>query len=397
MANFTYTAIDSSGSRTSGEIEADNQSAAIRILDERSLYPVDIKERGERKQTSTGNARVKPGDVGLMYGQLGDLLGAGLPLLRALKTLAKTSAGSLSQVMKNVAEDVASGRELANSMDEHPHIFRPLHVAMIRSGEQAGFLEEVLANLAAFIERQDDLRGKVRGALIYPIMLTCLGIGAMSMALIVLVPNFKPMFEGMALPLPTRILFAASDFLVYNWHMAIGIAFLAIIGLWGLFSSEQGKIMWNLWQIRIPIFGSAIRMVSITRFCRILGTMLANGVPILQALTISRDAAGSILLEQGIDQAAENVRAGKALSEPLRSCGLFPEQVVEMIAVAEESNQLERVLVQIADTVERRTNRQVDQAIRLIEPMILVLLAAAIGFIAVGLLYPIFTMAQTLK
>ena len=146
----------------------------------------------------------------------------------------------------------------------------------------------------------------------------------------------------------------------------------------------------------LPVAGKPMRMVAITRFCRILGTMLANGVPILQALGISKDAAGSEVLGAAITNAAENVRAGQALAVPLRACGLFPPEVVEMIAVAEEANQLQKVLVQIADTVERRTNRSVDQAVRLIEPLILVAIAVAVGFMAVGLMYPIFTMSQAI-
>jgi general secretion pathway protein F/type IV pilus assembly protein PilC len=155
--------------------------------------------------------------------------------------------------------------------------------------------------------------------------------------------------------------------------------------------------MWERWRLRIPVIGKVIRTVSITRFCRIFGTMMANGVPILQALAISKDAAGSVVLAEHIDKAAESVRGGQTLTAPLRACGLFPPQVLEMIAVAEESNQLDKVLVEIADTVERRTDRQVDQAVHLIEPVVLVLMAITIGTLALGLLYPILTMAQSIK
>jgi general secretion pathway protein F/type IV pilus assembly protein PilC len=163
------------------------------------------------------------------------------------------------------------------------------------------------------------------------------------------------------------------------------------------FRSEAGRRAWDRWRMRIPVFGKAARMVSITRFCRILGTMLANGVPILQALAISKDSAGSDALARGIERASEAVRAGELLAEPLRTSGMFPPEILEMVAVAEESNQLEKVLIQIADKVDKRTSRQVDEAVRFIEPMILVLIAAAIGFVAVGLLYPIFNLARTLR
>jgi general secretion pathway protein F/type IV pilus assembly protein PilC len=174
---------------------------------------------------------------------------------------------------------------------------------------------------------------------------------------------------------------------------------MAMLGLF-LFSatrSEQGRQAFDRYRFKIPVAGHAIKMTCLTRFCRILGTLLANGVPILASLGIARGAAGSVLLAEAIDNASESVRAGQPLAQPLRDSALFPTEIMEMIAVAEESNQLEKVLVQIADTVERRTNRQVDDAVRLIEPLILIILASVIGFIAMGLLYPIFTMSQTMK
>jgi general secretion pathway protein F/type IV pilus assembly protein PilC len=179
--------------------------------------------------------------------------------------------------------------------------------------------------------------------------------------------------------------------------LLLGVLVLLAVGIRSLLRSERGRKTWDHWRIKVPGLGRVIRTVSITRFCRILGTMLANGVPIIQALEISKDATGSPVLAESIESATDNVRAGAALSGPLYESGLFPAEIVEMIAVAEESNQLEKVLVQIADSVERRTDRQVDAAVRLIEPLILVVIAAVIGFVAIGLMYPIFTMSQTLQ
>jgi general secretion pathway protein F len=211
------------------------------------------------------------------------------------------------------------------------------------------------------------------------------------------VPRFKTMFTGRALPLPTRIMFGLSDMLLENWPLLLGGLVLAVLAVASAVRSRLGRRVWEHWRLRIPVLGRVVRTISITRFCRILGTMLANGVPILQALAISKDATGSIILADRIEEAAESVRAGETLAEPLRAGGLIPPQILEMIAVAEESNQLDRVLVEIADTVERRTDRQVDQAVHLIEPIILVFMAITIGTLAVGLLYPILTMAQSLK
>jgi general secretion pathway protein F/type IV pilus assembly protein PilC len=197
-------------------------------------------------------------------------------------------------------------------------------------------------------------------------------------------------------PLPTQILLGASVAVRSYWYLLI-VGLAAVGGfIWVNLKSDAARRRLERWRLKIPVVGSALRLVAITRFCRILGTMLLNGVPLLQALKISKDATGSRILSERIAEATEAVREGKRLSEPLGIGGFFPEQVLAMIAVAEESNKLDKVLVQIADTVERRTNRQVDQAVRLIEPAILVLVAMGIGFLALGLLLPIFTMASAL-
>jgi len=334
-----------------------------------------------------------------MYGQLADLLRSGVPLLRALDILARAGLNpGLAKVLVRVREDVSAGKPLAEALGAHGELFRPLHTAMVRAGERAGFLEDVLANLSDFLDRQDELRSKVRGAMIYPLVLVAVGAIAMLVILLWFVPKFKPMFAGgtVRLPAPTVLLFAFSDLLRDHVLLVAGVVVLAVLGVRAFLRSSSGRRAWDAWRLRIPVAGKVSRMVSITRFCRILGTMLANGVPILQALEIAKDATGNAMMTDAIAAAAESVRAGEPLAEPLRPGGLFPPEILEMIAVAEESNQLEKVLVQIADTVERRTNRQVDQAVRLLEPLILVVLALAIGFVAIGLLYPIFTMSETL-
>jgi general secretion pathway protein F/type IV pilus assembly protein PilC len=257
-------------------------------------------------------------------------------------------------------------------------------------------LEEVLRSLAGFLERFEELRSKVLGAMIYPAVLVALGAGVMVLALIFFVPKFEPLLNSAKKPLPTEILFAASIIARKYWYFVIiGMAGLAALIYTNLKSEKSRKVL-EQWRLKIPVVGTALRLLAITRFCRILGTMLANGVPLLHALKIAKDATGSNILSERIAVATEAVRDGKRLSEPLAEGGFFPDQILAMITVAEESNKLDKVLVQIADTVERRTNRQVDQAVRLIEPAILVVVAACIGFLALGLLLPIFTMASQL-
>jgi general secretion pathway protein F len=395
MAIYQYQARTTAGDRVTGVVQADSETAAIRALDERKLYPIRVNEQRAGRQAK---GRVRLRDVGVMDGQLADLLRAGVPLLRALETIARAGVSQrLAKVLRGVGEGVSAGKTLADAMAEQPGVFAPLHTAMIRAGERAGFLEDVLSNLSDFIERVDELRSKIRGAMIYPILLTVLGITVTTGMLVWFVPRFKTMFMGRDLPLPTRIMFGLSDALLENWPALLGGIVVGVLLISSTIKSEWGRRIWERWRLRIPVLGRVIRTISITRFCRILGTMLANGVPILQALAISKDATGSIILADRIEEAAESVRAGETLAEPLRAGGLIPPQILEMIAVAEESNQLDRVLVEIAETVERRTDRQVDQAVHLIEPIILVFMAVTIGTLAVGLLYPILTMAQSLK
>ena len=397
MPKFQYTARNLSGGKVSGNVEAEGEIAAARLLENRELFPIDVWNSEAGESATSFRRRISSRDLGVMYGQLSDLLASGVPLLRSLKSLVKSTVNKrLAVVLREIHNEVADGQSLHESMAGHQDIFPTLHTVMVQAGERASFLDDVLESLSVFLERLDELQGKVLGALVYPSMLVLLGGSVMIGALVFFVPKFEPMLAGIDKPMPTEIVFLLSEIVRRYWLIiAAGIGGL-IAFFWSVLQSQAGKQAMERWRLKIPVAGNALRMVAITRFCRILGTMLANGVPILQALAISRDATGSALLAKNIDEAIENVRAGEPLTEPLKAGGMFPEQVIAMISVAEESNQMQKVLLQIADSVERRTNQQVDQAVRLIEPAILCLVAAGIGFLALGLLLPIFTMASSL-
>lgn len=399
MSTFRYTARDVAGARISGLLEADSEAAVMRFLEEKSLYPVVVAAQDQAANNPRGGFMkgVRARDVGLMYGQLADLIGSGVPLLRALDSLVRsTPSRKLVAILREIRSQVADGKSLTESVRSFPETFPPLHSAMIQAGERAAFLEDVLRGLSGFIERIDELRSKVMGALIYPSLLITLGVTIMFCALVFFVPRFEPLLATAQKPAPTVVIFAMSKILrSYWWLVALGGAGVIAAIISALRSGNSRRTLERL-RLKIPVVGEALRMLAITRFCRILGTMLANGVPMLQALKISRDATGSTLLGDQIATATESVRDGKSLSVPLAQGSLFPDQVLAMITVAEESNKLDKVLLQIADTVERRTNRQVDQAVKLIEPVILCAVAACIGFLALGLLLPIFTLAGSL-
>jgi len=397
MPHFDYTAMNGAGARVRGSVEAESEASALRNLEEKQLLPVSVQRRGGPVSSTPQKRRIKNSEIGAVYGQLADLLGSGVPLLRALDSIHKSAPNpAMRQLIKEIRAAVADGQSLTDTLKQFPALFPPLHTAMIQAGERAAFLEEVLRSLAGFIERFEELRGKVMGALIYPALLSGMGALVMVLALMFFVPKFEPLLAGAKKPLPSEIMFALSHLVRGYWYWVIAVMGGAGFLLWKSVSTPAARLKLERWQLKIPVVGSALRLLAITRFCRILGTMLANGVPLLQALKISKDATGSHILSERIAEAAEAVRDGKRLSEPLSKGGFIPEQILAMLAVAEESNNLDKVLVQVADTVERRTNRQVDQAVRLIEPLILCVVAGCIGFLALGILLPIFTMASAL-
>jgi general secretion pathway protein F len=398
MSQYAYVALTGTGRKVDGELEADNEAAVLRVLEEKSLFPVNVALKGAQRRARARRGKgVRTRDVGVMYGQLADLIGSGVPLLRALDTLVKSTPNqNLIVVLKEIRNAVADGKSLNESMKQFPDLFPTLHTSMVQAGERASMLQTVLMSLSTFLERLDELRSKVLGAMIYPALLMVVGLSVMVGALVFFVPKFEPLLASVQQSLPTKAIFAMSVVVRSYWYIVVIVLVGGGIALWSALQTESSKRLLERWRLKIPVVGTALRMVAITRFCRILGTMLANGVPMLQALHIAKGATGSTLMADRISEAAESVREGRSLTGPLGEGGLFPEQILAMLSVAEESNQLEKVLLQISDTVERRTNRQVDQAVRLVEPLILCVVAAAIGFLALGLLLPIFTMASSL-
>lgn len=394
MADFQYHAKTPAGETVTGRISADSEAVALRLLADRNLFPLDPSDPTTATRRQPARQRVRGRDIGILYGQLADLLGAGVPLLRALDSLIRSTVNKrLAAVLKEIRASVADGRSLTDSLllflsspttphrdgpgrrtREFPRRRAPQSLGIPRTPRRTPQQGHRLHDLPG--PPRQRRRGRPRRS---PALLRA---------------PFEPLLGDAPKPLPTELVFALSRTLRSAWYL---LALAAVGALaWGAFSSERGRRLFDERRLRVPVIGDALRLLAITRFCRILGTMLANGVPILQALAISRGATGSRVLAERITDAMENVRGGKPLTDPLRRGGYFPEQILAMIRVAKESNRLDKVLLTIADTVERRTNRQVDQAVRLLEPLILCLVALAIGFLALGLLLPIFTMASNL-
>ena len=397
MPTFVYKARSATGEQVRGTLIADSSMAAARVLDERSLLPVELEEVQKQKSFFTGGTRkVGVTKVGQMYEQLADLLRAGVPILRSLEVLSKQSSSeALGRVLREVRDDVSGGTSLADSMLKYPHAFPELHASMVRAGEKGGFLEDVLARLSEFVARQDALKNKFIGALIYPCVLLVGAIGAVSFVMAYVVPKIRDVLEGQELPVPTRVVFMISDTIRDHGLLLVGGILAVVLIVVGYFQSEMGKGVRSRLQLRMIGLGKIYTMVAICRFCRVFGTMLNNGIPLLQALKISKDSTGNVILANSIDEAAEAVRGGESLAGPLAASKVFPPAIVDMIAVAEESNSLDKVLVEIANTQEERTARQIDFTMRLLEPLLLMVMGVMIAFVAVALLVPILRMATS--
>lgn len=395
MPDFQYIARELSGRQVNGVLSASSEREALTSLAGRSLFPIQIEVAVDPQTRQLGRVRkVRGRDLAVFYMQLSDLLRSGVPLLRSLELLEnKATNPTLKHVVQDVREQVADGTALAEAMKRHQRVFSELAVSMIRAGEEGSFMEDVLKRIAAFTDHHEDLRSQVVGAMVYPLFLMVMGTGIVTAMLVFFVPKFAPIFERMAargsLPWATTALMSVSDFSREYGVLFLVLGGVAVFVLVRSRNTDRGSRRFDQFRISVKGLGPIVRRLAIARFCRILGTLLNNGVPILQSLRIAKDATGNLVLSEAIGTAAESVSAGKSLAGPLAGSGQFPEEVVEMISVGEEANNLEQVLVDIADNLERQTNRQLAMFVRLLEPVLLTLMAGIILFVVVALLLPI--------
>jgi general secretion pathway protein F/type IV pilus assembly protein PilC len=402
MPDYTYEALAKSGAKSTGTLTASSEREAALILDGRGLFPLKIALAKTQASAAGGffGGRVKGRQIATFYSQLADLLHSGVPLLRSLEILERQSANrTLQAVLRDVRGRVADGTGLAQAMEKHPRVFNELAVGMVRAGQEGGFLEDVLKRVAAFVENQEDLKAKVVGSLAYPIFLACAGATVVTVLMTFFIPKFEPIFaklrEKGEMPDITLVLMGISNFIT-SWSGALTAAAVVVAAvLFVHWTRNSGRAWADRMKIRLPLFGPVFLGLALSRFCRILGTMLHNGIPILKALNIAKDSTGNVVLGQAIEKSAENVTAGEKLADPLRKCGFFPSDVVEMITVAEEANALEKVLIDTADNLDKRTARNLELMVKLLEPIMLLVMAVVVGFIAVGLLMPVFKMSTT--
>lgn len=400
MPDFEYTARELSGRQVTGILSASSEQDALTTLAGRSLFPVRVAVSvASQKQAAAGARRVAGRFLTVFYNQLADLLKSGVPLLRSLQLLEdQTSNPSLKFVIQDVREQVADGSRLNDAMRRHPKTFNFLTVSMVKAGEEGGFLEEVLGRIAAFNDHQEELKARVTGAMVYPLFLMSVGTLIVMVMMIWFVPNFAAIFDRMrtagTLPWATTTLLSVSETLQRWWMLLLVVIIAAVSALVTWLRTEEGGRKLDLFKLKVPGLGPILQSLAVARFCRMLGTLLRNGVPILQSLRIAKDASGNVVLAEAIGNAADNVSSGQSLAVPLRASGQFSRELVEMIAVGEEANNLENVLINVADNLEKRTSRRIDMVVRLLEPVLLLVMAVVVTFVIAALLLPVLNMSS---
>ena len=407
MAVYEYRGVFiTSGKAAKGVRDAENPKALRAVLRrEGILLSNATEESGGKAAKGKGSEidvfaffkRAGTNDVAVMTRQLATLVRAGIPLVESIAALTEQlEKQDLKRVMTAVRERLNEGSSFSKALEMHTRIFPPLYINMVAAGEASGTLEAVLERLADFMEAQARLKGKVGAALAYPILMTLIGFGLMSVLMVAVVPKVTSIFQSMDHPLPwyTQLLIIISGVLANYWWL------LAIIGAGSAYlfqrwvRTKEGRLKWDTIILGIPIFGKLIQMLAVARFAKTLSTLLASGVPLLKAMEIVRNVLGNAALENVVSTAAGSIREGESIAEPLRRSGRFPPIVTHMIAVGEKSGQLEQMLGSVADSFDAQVEVRVQALTSLLEPLIIVVMGGAVGFIAFAILMPLIQMNE---
>ncbi|MEE9312934.1 MAG: type II secretion system F family protein [Planctomycetota bacterium] len=410
MPNFAYEAINQQGQKQTGELEADNRNEAILEIRNNGLKPTKVTQVAATaaktaKATKKAESGPKVGKDGKIRGrvssrllteftaQMAVLIDAGLPVVRSLKVLSKQQKpGPFKFVLEDVSNSVETGSSLSEAFGSHPKVFDRLFVNMIKAGETGGILDTILQRLADFMEKAERLKKKVVGAMIYPIIVMSVAVMILTGIMIFVVPAFEQMFadQGMELHWMTQILVFSSRGLV-SWYGLVAAA-LVVAGGFGALAwsrTETGERITDSIKLKLPIFGNIIRKSVTARFTRTLGTLVMAGVPILESLNICKNAIGNVVLGEAIDKVANSIKEGETIAAPLSQTGLFDDLVVNMIDVGEETGELDKMLIKVADTFDVYVDIAVESLVSILEPILIVFMGGAIGFIVIALFLPL--------
>ena len=406
MAAFSYTALDSKGRQTFGTVAADNRGAALDQVFRLGLHPVRVEEHAGKAEPvkappPKAGGRVSKSDVETFTRGLSNLLAAGVPLSRALQILSREASRPAAKAQwATIYDDVVGGMPLAEAMARFPRTFPAVYVAMVRAGETGGFIDTVLTQIADFQSRDQELKGRVKAALIYPCVLAFIACGVLVFLLTFFIPRFSKIFAefGSALPIMTRVVVGASKWITgYAPVFAVAAVLLFLVGRRAL-SSEAGRRAAEWLMFKTPGLGGIVSMFAVVRFCRMLGTLLGSGVPLVSALRVAREAIGHQTLQDAVGKAIDEVQRGASLSRSLAACPqLFTPSIAEMVSVAEESGRLDKELVRLATSYEVLLDRRLRMLVSLVEPLLLFIMAAFVGTIVISMLLPVFTLQELIK
>ena len=396
MPTFAYTARTLNGELKSATLDAASRDDVVAQLRRQKLIVVKIDE--ERKKQRLGKIKTK--DIVIFTRQFSTMINSGLPLVQALDILSKQSENkALQEVTRQVVYDVESGHTVADALGKHPKAFGDLYVNMVAAGEAGGILDTILMRLATFMEKNDALVGKVKGAMVYPGVIMSVAAIAIAVLLIFVIPVFEGMFASvnLTLPLPTRAVIAASKFLTGYWWAVIAVIWALVVVLKRYYTTPAGRLAIDRLMLRLPILGDVLRKSAVSRFTRTLGTLISSGVSILDGLEITAKTAGNRVIHDAIMESRASIAGGDTIAAPLQKSAVFPPMVISMIAVGEQTGGLDEMLSKIADFYDTEVDQAVSALMSLMEPVMIVFLGAVVGGMVVAMYLPIFDMINTVQ
>lgn len=403
-STFTYRSVDRFGKNIKGKVEAPSEAAANAILRQQGIVPMELAAASimQKDLTIPGlGGRVTLKDLSVLVRQLAAMTSSGMPLLRSLVVLEDQAVKPLlKKTLGEVRQDIEGGSALSVALGKHPKVFPLLMVAMIRAGETGGFLDAALEQIATNMEKDAALRGKIKGALMYPMIILIFSVLMVAGVLIFIVPVFVKMFQqfGGELPLPTQILNTLSQNLLWAGPLALVVVGVGVATLRHLLRTKPAvRLGFDKIKLRLPVFGPLFTKIALSRFSRNLGTLLSTGVPVMQALDVVAGTVGNAVIANVVHEIKDAVRDGKAMSSPLRQHKVFPQMVVQMVEVGEESGQISQMLSKIADFYDREVNSAAESLSAAIEPLMVILMGAVVGTMVVCLYLPIFTIYQHIQ
>jgi len=403
MATFKYSARDATGRVVAGAIDADTEVMVIGKLQEMGFYVTSLEKAAQRADIGASLRRLRRvgmRELTVFARQFATMVNAGLSMVRTLSILEQqTESHKLRQIVGEVRKDVEEGMTLSDALGKHPETFNTLTVNMVRAGEVGGVLDDVLNRLAIFFEKDLALRQKVRAAITYPAAIFTFAVGVIFFLVFFILPQFIGFFEGMdlVLPLPTRVLIWGTKTLTGYWYVFLGFILLGLYGMKMYTSSPTGRMNYDRFKLRVPVFGPLVRKVTISRFTRTLGTLITSGVPIMQALEVVAKAVENKVVSQAIENVRSSIREGESIAIPLQASGLFPPMVVQMTSVGEETGTLDNMLQKVADFYDAEVETTLAQLTSILEPLLIMFLGFVVGFIVLSFYMPLYQLITGLK